>query len=214
MTPNNERDSQMETGRPADHVVNKAQRGDYEQVARILGEAFGQDPVFNWFCQASPALYASMFRSELMNLYRHHDHVFINQTQTGASMWLPPGISTHQPARLSAFVLLTRILVKGGLKSLKRGDYLQTAMAKAHLKEPHFYLHAIGAVQGSQGKGIGSAMLKHGVRLADEARKPAYLESSNIRNNPLYERFGFEITEEIQLPDDGPSIWSMKRPVM
>ncbi len=208
MTPINE------SGIPADHVVSKAGPDDYQHVARILGDAFSQDPVFNWFCQASPDFYASMFRSELMNLYRHHDHVFINQTQTGASMWLPPGISTHQPAGLSDLVLMARILFTGGLKSLERGGYLQTTMAKAHLKEPHFYLHAIGAAQGNQGKGIGSAMLKHGVRLADEAGKPAYLESSNIRNNPLYERFGFEITEEIKLPDDGPSLWLMKRPVM
>ncbi|MEM8768046.1 MAG: GNAT family N-acetyltransferase, partial [Pseudomonadota bacterium] len=39
------------------------------------------------------------------------------------------------------------------------------------------------------------------------------LESSNIRNNPLYERFGFEVVEERQLGDDGPSIWLMRRPV-
>ena len=39
---------------------------------------------------------------------------------------------------------------------------------------------------------------------------PAYLESSNPDNVPYYERFGFEVTGEIVIPD-GPSLWPMWR---
>ena len=64
----------------------------------------------------------------------------------------------------------------------------------------------------ARGRGIGSALLKHGTRLCDEAGCMAYLESSNIRNNPLYERFGFEVVEEKKVAEDGPTIWLMRRP--
>ena len=50
------------------------------------------------------------------------------------------------------------------------------------------------------------------ITLCDQAGYPAYLESSNIRNNPLYERFGFEVTAEVTLPEDGPTMWLMERP--
>jgi ribosomal protein S18 acetylase RimI-like enzyme len=40
---------------------------------------------------------------------------------------------------------------------------------------------------------------------------PAYAESSNQRNVPLYQRFGFEVIQEISLPDGGPTLWTMRR---
>jgi hypothetical protein len=40
---------------------------------------------------------------------------------------------------------------------------------------------------------------------------PAHLESSNLKNVPLYQRFGFEVIEEIPLPEDGPTLWAMLR---
>ena len=45
----------------------------------------------------------------------------------------------------------------------------------------------------------------------DAEYAPAYLESSNPDNVPYYERFGFEVTGELRLPDGGPSLIPMWR---
>ena len=71
---------------------------------------------------------------------------------------------------------------------------------------PFWYLAALGAAQ--QGRGVGTTLLEH--RL-DRIEGPAYLESSNERNLPLYERFGFRVTGEIHLPEGGPTLWKMYR---
>lgn len=199
-------------GKPADHVIDKATASDAKAVSSILGSAFSHDPVFNWFCEAGGDFYARLFHSELQLLYNKHQHVFVNESRTGAAMWLPPGVSAEVPNDFSQLGLLFGMLLHGGFASLQRGGLLTDLMSKHHMKEPHYYLHAIGAHLDCQGRGIGSALLKHGVSLCDEAGFPAYLESSNIRNNPLYERFGFEVTEELTLPDGGPSMWLMVRP--
>ncbi|MBT8224876.1 MAG: GNAT family N-acetyltransferase [Dactylosporangium sp.] len=62
---------------------------------------------------------------------------------------------------------------------------------------PHWYLHAIGTLPEEQGKGYGSILLGHGVAQFDVAGLPAYLESSNPRNLPFYQRHGFRIVREL-----------------
>ena len=44
----------------------------------------------------------------------------------------------------------------------------------------------------------------------DRDRVPAYLEATSERNKQLYLRHGFEVTDEIPLPD-GPNMWPMWR---
>ena len=44
----------------------------------------------------------------------------------------------------------------------------------------------------------------------DTEGAPAYLEATNKRNLPLYRRQGFEVREELDLPN-GPRLWTMWR---
>jgi GNAT superfamily N-acetyltransferase len=79
-------------------------------------------------------------------------------------------------------------------------------MHGARPSEELWYLAGVGAV--TRGRGIGTALLRH--RL-DVVTGPAYLESSKRENIPLYERFGFELREPLELRD-GPELWPMLRP--
>ena len=88
---------------------------------------------------------------------------------------------------------------------LGRGATVESVMHRSRPHEEFWYLAGVGAVR--RGEGIGTALLRH--RL-DQARGPAYLESSKHENIPLYERFGFELREAISLPD-GPDLWPMWR---
>jgi ribosomal protein S18 acetylase RimI-like enzyme len=82
---------------------------------------------------------------------------------------------------------------------------------KRHPTESHYYALAIGVDEGQQGKGVGTLLMNEMLAQADAAGMPSYLESTNERNNPLYERLGFEVTETIVLPHGGPRMWCMWR---
>ncbi len=68
----------------------------------------------------------------------------------------------------------------------------------------------IGVVPERQGRGLGSALLEFGLVECDRDGTEAYLESSNVANLPLYERFGFEVTGEIQA-GSSPPLYPMVR---
>jgi GNAT superfamily N-acetyltransferase len=61
-----------------------------------------------------------------------------------------------------------------------------------------------------QHQGYGSALLRHALERCDRDGFPAYLESTNLRNLPLYERFGFLPMGRIQT-DTSPVITPMLR---
>jgi hypothetical protein len=50
------------------------------------------------------------------------------------------------------------------------------------------------------------------LQTADSAGLATYIEASSERSAALYERLGFVHMEVLELPDDGPPLWLMRRP--
>jgi ribosomal protein S18 acetylase RimI-like enzyme len=78
------------------------------------------------------------------------------------------------------------------------------AEAKHPDDRPHWYLPTLGVEPDSQGRGLGSRLMRPVLDRCDSERLPAYLEASSPRSRALYERHGFEVTKEVRLPKDGP----------
>ena len=87
--------------------------------------------------------------------------------------------------------LLPLFLTLCGFGRMRRGGALSDAMERAHPQEPHFYLYFLAVDPAFQGMGLGSRILDATLKRIDEMGLPAYLENSNPRNTPLYERAGF-----------------------
>ncbi|WP_016701108.1 GNAT family N-acetyltransferase [Actinoalloteichus spitiensis] len=80
--------------------------------------------------------------------------------------------------------------------------------------EPHWYLQQMGVRPDHRGRGVGGALLRHQLARIDETGRPVYLEASSPRAAALYERHGFRaLGEPIVLPEDGPRLRPMWRPV-
>lgn len=97
-----------------------------------------------------------------------------------------------------------------GLRSAQ-GQVVQELMKRAHPEEPHWYLAVIGSDPAVRGKGFGQVLMRSRLHRVDAEHAPAYLESTKQENVGYYQRFGFEVTGEIVLPDGGPTMWPMWR---
>ena len=72
-------------------------------------------------------------------------------------------------------------------------------MGQLHPKEPHWYLFSIGVDPHHQNEGLGSILMEHALPKSDGDGTLAYLESSNPRNVPFYQRHGFEVMQVVQV---------------
>ena len=78
--------------------------------------------------------------------------------------------------------------------------------------EPHWYLPLMGVDPAHQSSGYGSALMKHALKACDHGQKLAFLESTNPRNVPFYQRHGFEVLGTIQVGSSPTSFSMLRRP--
>jgi ribosomal protein S18 acetylase RimI-like enzyme len=119
---------------------------------------------------------------------------------------LPPGI---HPDEESLVAILKSSIAKHRQES---AFALFEQMGNYHPEEPHWYLPQIGVDPIHQGRGYGSALMKHALLVCDREKKLAYLESSNPRNLSLYIRYGFELLGTIQVGDSPPVFPMLRKP--
>jgi ribosomal protein S18 acetylase RimI-like enzyme len=75
----------------------------------------------------------------------------------------------------------------------------------------HWYLPTLGVDPPRQGQGVGSALIQPVLSRADAEGLLCYLETETAGNVAFYERHGFEVVVEDDLPRGGPHFWTMKR---
>ncbi|SCL15136.1 GNAT family N-acetyltransferase [Micromonospora inyonensis] len=67
--------------------------------------------------------------------------------------------------------------------------------------EPAVLLATVGVRRADQGRGLGGRVLRPGLAEADRARLPTVLETSSAQNVRFYQRLGFAVTGQVQVPD-------------
>jgi ribosomal protein S18 acetylase RimI-like enzyme len=193
-------------------TIRGVEKYDIPRLAEILALAFNDDPVMRWATREDAKRLPA-----LIDLYTYSiegDLKYGEETTTedlnACAIWLPPKAMDEKNTPLYTLSMLPHYIRWCGLNKplswLQFGELCQTKRPKI----PHYYLDFIGVHPDKQGQGYASALLRHTLTRIDQEAQPAYLESSNPRNNPLYQRHGFQLTDEIQLPN-GPKFWCMWR---
>lgn len=136
------------------------------------------------------------------------DLVDVDGRVCAAAMWTSP--TAPHVSLWTALRMMPGLMMALG-RNLPAGRSVSKALAPVRPREPHWYLSAIGTHTTARAAGHGSALLRSRLARCDAEGAPAYLESSNKENVPYYQRFGFEVIEEIVVPDGGPTLWAMWR---
>jgi ribosomal protein S18 acetylase RimI-like enzyme len=184
---------------------------DVPRLREVLGRAFATDPVLDWVLRSDAgrdAAVAFLFRLTL-DLAMPLGHVYTTADGSAAALWSPPGRlyagGARQAWRLPGFLRAV------GIRRLGRVLPAIVTLGARHPRRPHWYLSDLAVDPPAQGRGLGSALLRDRLAVCDRDAVPAYLENSNPRNTPLYERHGFRALEEVRMGGDGPPVLLMWR---
>jgi GNAT superfamily N-acetyltransferase len=187
---------------------------DVAVVADIAARGFYDDPVMTWMFRDDHLrldqlgfVFAGLAEGFLL------DGVIHLLEDACTSLWRSPGFDHSQrlPGRTKPMSEEENPVAATFTEDIQeRFGILRAALGAAHPHQPHWYLNVLSTVPERQSQGLGARTLDPVLAICDSERIPAYLESSNPRNIPFYERQGFVLTGEIPLPD-GPCLYPMWR---
>nr|VFK38365.1 MAG: Acetyltransferase (GNAT) domain-containing protein [Candidatus Kentron sp. SD]VFK43533.1 MAG: Acetyltransferase (GNAT) domain-containing protein [Candidatus Kentron sp. SD]VFK79587.1 MAG: Acetyltransferase (GNAT) domain-containing protein [Candidatus Kentron sp. SD] len=179
---------------------------DVPRAIAVMVLAFSADPLIRWI-YPEPHAYLTCFPNfvrkfagkafEKKTLY-HMDGF------TGAALWRSPGV---EPDKKEIVTLLQRTVPK----SLQNEVFNLFGQASDYRpNDPYWHLSLIGVETHQRYRGLGSALMKHGLMACDRDRKLAYLNASNPETIPFYEQHGFEVLDTIRF-GSSPSLVPMLR---
>lgn len=192
----------------SDAPIRTATTSDEDRAFAVLALAFASDPVSRWawrdqhtyltnFAAFARAFGGRAFAEGAAHVVGDFD---------GVALWLPPGVEPDAEAMIALLV--------GTVPEAAQAEMFTVLeqMDKYHPHEPHWYLPMIGVDPIQQGRGFGSVLLQHALAVCDRDGMPAYLESSNPKNVPLYQRHGFEVTGTVRAGSSPTIVPMLHRP--
>jgi GNAT superfamily N-acetyltransferase len=195
-------------------AVRLARRDEAALLGVVLADAFAEDPVFGWLIppqvRARDIRLRTFFTSMSRGYLRRGKPCYLTSDASAAALWSAPGAWAMSLSQVILEAVPSGLALRGGLVRALRTQ-AQIEHLHAGQSTPHWYLGYLGTRRDRQGEGLGTQMLRAVLTGADTDGVPAYLESSNERNLPLYERSGFRVIGELQALGYGPTIWRMWR---
>lgn len=180
--------------------------GESAVAARVLAEAFAEDPVFIWAMPRGATRTADAVAFFTFYLRRGQ----------------PGKRELFATSDRSAFAVVTTVSASGRTplagefpaaprSASPASDYFR--WIESHRPEVrHRYLEFIGSSPTCRSKGQGSLLLKSLLAHSAAEGLPFWCWSSNLRNLPFYRRLGFEPGDQLCRDAETPAVTPLLRP--
>jgi ribosomal protein S18 acetylase RimI-like enzyme len=185
--------------------------GQRREAVETLALAFQDDPALGWIIpnEAARRRRLPRFFDWLFADHLRHGMILASPQREVVTLWRLPGkVHHHDPLTPAELWRMVRIF---GL-SLARADTVGRHLSR-HVPagEDHLYLRYAAVRPEAQGKGWGGRAIRAGIAEANRLGVDTCLETAKESNVAIYQRIGFAIVDEWQVPG-GPRFWTMVRP--
>ncbi|KAH9887189.1 hypothetical protein F4778DRAFT_437457 [Xylariomycetidae sp. FL2044] len=194
---------------------------EYKEAALSLAQAFATDDLAQYFLDAD-----DMVGVDDETKWRLHVDIFnyivaahcyrgvvttIGPDYEGVALWMPPGQEMDDwwtIIRSGMWRLYFQLSAEGRKRYYKEvlpvlHDVKREVMGDRD--NDCYYLVYLGTKPSGQRRGYARKLIDQMAAKADAEGRPMYLESSSLRNNVYYKKFGFEIKRDVYLGPDSKS---------
>jgi GNAT superfamily N-acetyltransferase len=192
-------------------MIRRGQPSDADAIIATITSAFHNDPVWSWAFpdeQARPAQFTRWWQLFVEAALRD-GWVWVTENCEAITMWMEPGVEELNDGDIAKIWPLLQEIIPD--RAAVIAEMLQRFDDNHPHAEDHYYLSFVATHTDHRGQGIGVKLLEHNLALIDAEGLPAYLESSNPRNEPRYERLGWQSIGTFNAADDGPPLTQMWR---
>ena len=177
-------------------------------LAAVFGRGFTTEPTFAWALDG-PNLEARLIRAYELYLERIVPLGVVWEAGPGLGAMVL--VSDDRMADWEAAVLdeslVAEIADDGGARHVAYWNWVTSRLPP----EPAWQLDSVAVDAAARGRGIGSALIRHGLARAAAAGFATTLETGTPDNVPIYEHIGFRVVDEADGPDGSPHTWFMRK---
>lgn len=205
----------MVTGSNTADRIDKLTTKDTDWAAKVLERAFYTDPMLNFIYADTinkPGKLNWFFRVTF-RLAALYGDCLSTVEKDGVLMMLPPDQQEITIGKLIKSGFLAAPF-KMSWASFSRSMALMDFVEKEHkaaAPADHYYIMTVGVLPERQGRGIGKKLMARALEIVDANNMPCYLETQNKNNVPIYQKSGFEVVSDKEIPNGGLHNWGMWR---
>jgi ribosomal protein S18 acetylase RimI-like enzyme len=195
-----------------EHGLNKK---DFEVFSNNLAVSFKGYPLFEYFSNNKYNI-KKMKKFWKVSLKTMSDKTFFladSEDANSLAIFSPyekGGISIWKYIKAGGLGLIPTIGIKMTKKMAKFEKFAMEIKNK-HAKPGCWYLYVFVTMPEFRGKGVGKKILAPMCNYLDEHQQDCYLETLLPINIEIYKKFGFELKEEVKVPNSDLTLYAMLR---
>jgi ribosomal protein S18 acetylase RimI-like enzyme len=184
-------------------------------AAALLARAFQDDPLFRVILPDERRRWTTSLwlHDKVLRYCFLYGTAYTLPSLPGAACWLRPGQTELTIGRIVRSGLLALPLRMGPAAFARFNTYTKYSSELRRQKSPaaYWYLWVLGVDLPHQGRGVGGRLIRPVLEEADASGTACYLETENARNLGFYEKHGFRVVAEGNVPGLDLPTWSMTR---
>ena len=195
-----------------EHILNKK---DINGFAKNLAVSFKGYPLFE-YCVNNKYNIKKMTKFWKVSLKTMSDKtLFLADSENANSLaiFLPyekGGVSMWQYIKAGGLGLIHSFGIKI-IKKMTSCEKFVVEIKNKHFKPNCWYLYTFVTLPDFRGKGLGSKIIRPMLEFLDKKNQDCYLETFLPINVEIYKKYGFELKEEVKVPNTDLTLYAMLR---